>query len=371
MSGLYLHIPFCRQACNYCDFHFSTTLNLKSDLLLAMQKEIIARKDEALQEVVSTIYLGGGTPSLLTRLELDELFACIYSNYNVSHDAEITIEANPDDLNKDYLNNLRLTPVNRLSIGIQSFRESDLRFMNRVHTADEAEDAVRLAADAGFDNISIDLIYGTPGLDTKAWEENLLKAFALPVQHLSAYCLTVEEGTALAYQVKKGLAAAVNDEHAAEQFAVLLAMTKNAGIPWYEVSNFARPGFESKHNSAYWNGVPYIGIGPSAHSYSGSVRSWNIANNVRYIRGMMAGESVSDKEQLSTEQHMNEIILTKLRTRKGLTAADIRDEMIWKKLVADAAPFVMKGKVMISDTSIQVTEEGLLFADGIARDLFI
>lgn len=372
MPGLYLHIPFCRKACHYCDFHFSTTLKSKAQLTEAICKELIARKVEA-HEAVSTIYFGGGTPSLLSADELKKIFDTIYTNYKVDPAAEITLEANPDDLSKEYLQTLKMSPVNRLSIGIQSFREKDLQFMNRAHTANEALQCVQEAAMAGFDNISMDLIYGVPGLSQEDWKKNVEIALSLPIQHLSSYCLTVEEGTALAYKVSKGLANAVNEEEASQHFHALLEMTEAAGIPWYEISNFAKPGFESKHNSSYWNGTPYIGIGPSAHSFNRHMRSWNISNNQQYIERSEINTFEREEEALTIEQRIHEKTMTALRTRKGLTASDIRNMQsgAWAKILELAQPHLQRGTLQLENERLSLTIEGLLFADAVAADLFI
>jgi oxygen-independent coproporphyrinogen-3 oxidase len=372
MSGLYIHIPFCRQACHYCDFHFSTTLKSKSDLVNAICRELEIRSNEQ-DGLLHTIYLGGGTPSLLTAEELNKIFDVIAKNYTVAGDAEITLEGNPDDLSKEYLKQLQATPVNRLSIGIQSFRNEDLEFMNRAHTAEEALQSVLNAAEAGYTNLTIDLIYGIPGQTVADWEKNLQTALSLPVNHLSAYCLTVEEGTALAYKVKKGTAKAVNDELAAEHFRQLLFHASEAGIPWYEISNFARAGYESRHNSAYWSGEKYLGIGPSAHSFDGFTRSWNISNNQAYIKGIAEGNPIRESEELTISQRVNEKILTALRTRKGLTLMDIRtiDPSAIFSIMESAQPHLAKGTLQLHNDRLSLSEEGLLFADAIAADLFL
>jgi oxygen-independent coproporphyrinogen-3 oxidase len=372
MPGLYLHIPFCRKACHYCDFHFSTTLKNKAQLTNAICFELIARKEEA-KETVNTIYFGGGTPSLLSADELKKIFDTIYANYNVDPSAEITLEANPDDLSKEYLQTLKLSPVNRLSIGIQSFREEDLQFMNRAHNASEALQCVQEAAMAGFDNISIDLIYGVPGLSQDDWKKNVQTALSLPIQHLSSYCLTVEEGTALAYKVSKGLANAVNEEEASMHFHALREMTEAAGIPWYEISNFARTGFESKHNSSYWNGIPYMGIGPSAHSFDGYERSWNVSNNQLYIKQAESNQFARETEKLTLLQRIHEKTMTALRTRNGLTASDMRNLQsdAWEKILLLAHPHLERGTLQLENERLSLTVEGLLFADAIAADLFL
>lgn len=372
MTGLYLHIPFCRQACHYCDFHFSTTLKSKGELVAAICKELELRRNEAEGEI-SSIYFGGGTPSLLNEQELQQIFDAVYKNYKIGNGIEITLEANPDDLKMDYLKMLNQTPVNRLSIGIQSFRDADLQFMNRAHNSAEAIQSVNDAASVGFNNLTIDLIYGVPGMTIQDWTGNVKTALSLPVQHLSAYCLTVEEGTALSYKISKGLVDAMNDEEAEQHFRILLQMTREAGMPWYEVSNFAQQGYEAKHNSSYWSGRSYIGIGPSAHSFRDKERSWNISNNQVYIRALNEGSEFRQSEILTPEQRINEKILTGLRTRKGLTLTDIRN------INPEAAGSIMdramnypdKQKLEIRGDTLILTEDGLLFADAIAAHLFL
>jgi oxygen-independent coproporphyrinogen-3 oxidase len=372
MTGLYLHIPFCRQACHYCDFHFSTTLKSKGELVAAICKELELRRDEAEGEI-SSIYFGGGTPSLLDEGELLQIFETIYKNFRVEKEIEITLEANPDDLKMDYLKMLKQTPVNRLSIGIQSFRDTDLQFMNRAHNSSEAIQSAKDAASAGFNNLTIDLIYGVPGMTIQDWTENVKTALSLPVQHLSAYCLTVEEGTALSYKISKGLVDAMNDEEAEQHFRILLQMTREAGMPWYEVSNFAKEGYEARHNSSYWSGRSYIGIGPSAHSFHDNVRSWNISNNQAYIRALNERISFRETEILTPAQRINEKILTGLRTRKGLTLTDIRN------INPDAADYILgkalnypdQQKLEIRGDTLILTEDGLLFADAIAAYMFV
>src|ERR1041385_1047480 len=262
---LYLHIPFCKQACHYCDFHFSTSQKNRKEVLSAMMKEMSVRKNELEEKKLETIYFGGGTPTQLTADELKFIFDEIAKHFSFSKDAEITLESNPDDLTGNYLRELKSTPVNRLSIGIQSFRDEDLKLMNRAHNAKEAESAVKRAQDQGFENLTVDLIYGIPGLDERAWKNNLEKINQLQVQHLSAYCLTVEPKTALAKFVKTGKISPVNDESASGHFKILLDFAFESNFEQYEISNFAKENFIARHNSSYWFGEPYLGIGPSAH----------------------------------------------------------------------------------------------------------
>ena len=374
MAGLYLHIPFCKQACTYCDFHFSTSMQSREELVAALITEIKLQADYLPSKTLDTIYFGGGTPSLLSVDELERIFDQIQQYFTINIGAEITLEANPDDLSIAYLRKLRHTHVNRLSIGIQSFREQDLKMMNRAHTAKQAERVVPEAADTGFENLSIDLIYGIPDLKMDGWKKNLDKAIALPVNHLSCYCLTVEPRTALAWQVEKGISKAVDDDEAANQYEWLIEKTEVAGILWYEISNFAKPGFESRHNSNYWKGIPYLGIGPSAHSYNGKNRQWNIRNNPLYIKSINDKKVPFEEEFLTNEQRFNETILTSLRTRKGLTKEAILKvaaDDSWKKIKSQAEIKIANGLMIEKDNSLQLTVKGLLLADAIAAEFFL
>ena len=375
-SGIYIHIPFCRRACTYCNFHFSTTLRGKAEVLSAIAREAELRKEELEGHRIETVYVGGGTPSLLTPDELSELFDALANHYDLSAISECTLEANPDDLSAEYLRALRhMTPVNRLSIGIQSFRDEDLRYTQRVHSAEQAQDAVKAAQDAGFNNLSIDLIYGIPGLTDRAWEENMERAKALGVQHLSSYALTVEEGTALHYAIEKKDAAPVEPEQSARQFSMLMDWASEAGYEHYEISNLAQLGHRAVHNTSYWLGAPYLGLGPSAHSFNGSdTRRWNVANNALYTRGVLGrGEVIHETEILSPVQRLNEYIMTSLRTAWGLDLGRI--EETWGSnysgiLARGALGFVQQGLACVREDSIVLTNEGRLFADGIAAELF-
>ena len=374
MAGIYLHIPFCKQACHYCDFHFSVNQDKKNDLVAALLKEALLRKEELQNETIKTIYFGGGTPSLLSTDALLRIFNTLAENYNLSSLQEVTLEANPDDLTAAYLRELRHTPINRLSIGIQSFREVDLKLMNRAHDAKQALRCVPESADIGFENISIDLIYGIQGLTQADWIKNLNTAFDLPIAHLSSYCLTVEPKTKLAKLVSSGELPAVNDEFAANHFETLIEMTEAAGIPWYEVSNFAKPGMESKHNSSYWANEHYVGLGPGAHSFNGEKRSWNISSNTAYIQQINKNVLPSESEVLTSEEKFNEYLLTALRTRKGLLFTELNNRCDSDKI--NEIKFVLQekaaqGLATINNDGAVLTTKGLLFADAIASSLFI
>jgi oxygen-independent coproporphyrinogen-3 oxidase len=373
VAGIYIHIPFCRQACYYCDFHFSTTLKLKADLVSAINAEAYLRKDYLKGEPLSTIYFGGGTPSLLTNDELSSILETIHSLHTVEEGAEITLEANPDDLTLEKLYELKALGINRLSIGIQSFIEQDLRFMNRAHNAQQAANCVKLAQQVGFKNISIDLIYGTQTLDDLDWMENVEKAIALGVQHISAYALTVEPRTALSKMIANGKVAPANEEKAAVHFHKLVSMLNAAGFEHYEISNFALPGYRSQHNSSYWRGVSYLGLGPAAHSFNGTQRHSAIHNNALYIKEIANGTLPLEEEGLSLADRYNEYVMTTLRTIEGIDV-DVLGEKFGLQLQAycmqEALPFVKEGRLTFSGNNITLTRDGKFFADGIASSLF-
>ena len=374
MAGIYLHIPFCKKACHYCDFHFSTSPQYKDQMVKALRSEIILRKDYTGQEPIETIYFGGGTPSLLSADELQVLISEITNHYPVSSSAEITLEANPDDLNPQKVRELRETLINRFSIGIQSFFEEDLKWMNRAHNAREAQSAVKRVQDAGFENITVDLIYGYPLLSDDKWESNIQQLIELQVPHISSYSITVESATALASFIHSGKQKPMDETQSASQFLMLMEQLQEAGFEHYEISNFAKPGMYSRHNSNYWQGVPYLGIGPSAHSYNGDTRQWNISNNSRYIEAIQQKKIPAEIETLSTENRVNEYIMTSLRTSWGMNLNTIS-----KQFGADYAneiknglePFLDKGWIVNNDQTVTLTTEGKLFADHIAAELFI
>jgi len=372
MSGIYIHIPFCKQACHYCDFHFSTSMKKKSQLIDALCNEIVLRKDE-LEGEIKTIYFGGGTPSLLTLEELKQIFNTIYENFTVSESPEITLEANPDDLSKVVLLALSKSQINRLSIGVQSFFEEDLKLMNRAHNASEALTSIKYARQF-FDNISVDLIYGIPGMSNERWIENLKTAFALLVPHLSCYALTVEPKTALEKFIKTGLVPPVEDALAAQHYEILLTMTESDGFENYEFSNFGKDGNYSQNNTAYWQGKHYLGIGPSAHSYDGNTRSWNINNNSKYIKSIEAGELPSEREVLSEKDKFNEYIMTGLRTKWGVSLEKIEND--FGKNYADylneqSSEYVKDGLLKLTNDVFTITKKGKFLSDGIAANLFL
>jgi oxygen-independent coproporphyrinogen-3 oxidase len=375
VAGIYIHIPFCRRACSYCNFHFSTSLKQKDALLDALLREISLQKDWLEGAPVETIYFGGGTPSLLSADELLRLFDALFAAFPISNLKEVTLEANPDDLNLAYLRELKRTPVDRLSVGIQSFREEDLRYMNRAHTAQQSDYALKAAQDTGFTNLTIDLIYGTPGLSDAAWLDNLGKMSSLAIPHFSAYALTVEEGTALHHAITKKSATPVDAAQSAEQAALLMQEAARLGYEQYEISNFAKPGCYAVHNTAYWLGTPYLGLGPSAHSFNGrNLRQWNAANNALYIRSLLNETKVPfEQEMLTPAQRLNEYIMTSLRTMWGCDPARIESE--WgsaarKALLRNAQRFLQEKSMCEAEGKLLLTARGKLFADGIAAALF-
>lgn len=373
MAGIYIHIPFCKQACHYCDFHFSTSMKYKTEMVEALALEISMRKNEAADEKIETIYFGGGTPSVLSNAEIIFLIDKVYQEYDVVENPEITLEANPDDLSPERIVELSKTPINRLSIGIQSFFEEDLKMMNRAHNSEEASNCLK-AATKYFDNISIDLIYGIPRMSLEKWEQNIDKALSFGVPHISTYALTVEPRTALFRLIKDGKIEAPKDEIAQEHFNLLMEKLKTQGFIHYEISNFAKEGFFSQNNSSYWLGKKYIGIGPSAHSYDGKSRSWNIPNNVKYIKGITSNERDFEEEILSTQDRYNETIMTGLRTIWGVSFATIQNnfgDSVLDYLKNRAQKFCEDGLLVLDNGILKTTSKGKFLSDGIASDLFL
>lgn len=374
MAGIYLHIPFCKKACHYCDFHFSTSPQYKEPMLKALRRELLLRKNYLGNQAIETIYFGGGTPSLLSANELQMLLGEIVDQFDVSSNAEITIEANPDDLNPQRVKELRQTLINRFSIGIQSFFEEDLRWMNRAHTAIEAQSSIKRVQDAGFENITADLIYGYPLLSNPKWEHNIQELIQLHIPHISSYSMTVEPATALSAFIKKGEQKAMDEGQSAAQFLILMEQLEEAGFEHYEISNFAKPGSYSKHNSNYWEGVSYLGIGPSAHSFNGESRQWNISNNAKYIDQIQNGKIPSEIEVLTKENRINEYIMTSLRTSKGMDLNKIKDQFgsdYANEIKNNLEPLIEKNWILMTEQLITLTTDGKLFADHIASELFI
>ncbi|HMQ89352.1 MAG TPA: radical SAM family heme chaperone HemW [Flavilitoribacter sp.] len=384
MAGIYFHIPFCKQACHYCNFHFSTSLRNKPDLLEAMMKELALRSEELGSIAFSTVYLGGGTPSLLTPGELEMLFSGVFRHFKIEEDAEITLEANPDDLTPEYLMALAQSPVNRLSIGVQSFFEEDLRWMNRAHSGREARACIETAQKAGFDNITVDLIYGSPTTTGERWAANIDTLLEYGIPHLSCYALTVEPKTALAHFVEKGKTIHPDEHQGVAQYEYLMTRMQQEGYDHYEISNFAKPGRYARHNSSYWQGEPYIGIGPAAHSFDGfTTRLWNVSNNPRYIKAMTDIHTPEDrlkqegrlfeKETLSPADRFNEYVMTGLRTIWGceLPALTAIGPEFQTHFLSQIQSYIDQGLVVRQNEVFRLSNAGRLLADRIASDLFV
>jgi oxygen-independent coproporphyrinogen III oxidase len=374
MAGIYIHIPFCRKACHYCNFHFSTSLQLKNDFVAALLKETVIQAPYLENKVVETIYFGGGTPSLLPVSDIHSFLNQIHAHYHVDSDCEITLETNPDDINSNRLREWKAIGINRLSIGIQSFFEEDLQWMNRAHTAVQAKNCIELAQKEGFRNITIDLIYGTPTLSDEKWKKNVKTAISLQVPHLSCYALTVEPNTALHKMIVQHKKEAVDSDKQASQFLMLMEWLSAASYEHYEISNFAQPGMRSRHNSAYWQGKPYLGLGPSAHSYNGSNRRWNVANNALYTQALQKNELLFEEEILTPTQQLNEFIMISLRTMEGINLSIVREkfgERYGIHLLDKSEGYIFTKKMIESQDFLRLTNEGRLLADGIAAALFV
>ncbi len=376
MAGIYLHIPFCKQACIYCNFHFSTSLQQKEKVLAAMLIELKQNSNYLDSNNIDTIYFGGGTPSLLTTDEISLLIDTIYRYYNISDLKECTLEANPDDLNKAYIKSLRNTAINRLSIGVQSFRDEDLYFMKRAHNASQADYSIKASQDAGLSLLSIDLIYGIPGLSNKAWQQNIAKMHTLNIPHFSAYSLTVEKNTSLFHSINKKKTTNIDADQATEQFEILMHECVQLGYEQYEISNFALPGKHAIHNTNYWLGIPYLGIGPAAHSYNGNTRRWNIANNTIYASSITENNKIKayEEETLTIYQQLNEYLMTSLRTMWGCDLNYIDKKWgidIANNINKSSISFINRGQMLAENNILKLTTKGKLFADTIASDMFI
>ncbi len=374
MAGIYVHIPFCRQACHYCNFHFSTRLENTNELVAAIVREAGMRRQFLQNKPINSLYLGGGTPSVLPPAELNYLLSALYDVFNIAADAEVTLESNPDDLTAERLKALRDSPVNRLSIGIQSFRDQDLKWMNRAHNADEATRCLDFALAAGFDQLTVDLIYGSPGLDDAAWLQNLRTVFDRQLPHLSAYALTVEEGTALAHFVRHGKSPSPDEAAAGRHFSILEEEAARAGYTHYEISNLCRGGAFARHNSSYWTGQPYLGLGPSAHSFDGSNSSWNISHNIEYSRSVKADKLPIQGEHLEPADRLNERLMTGLRTTWGVELAALESQFGARAVEAirEQASTWMTGNYLAErEGHWYLTSLGRPFADRIASDLFM
>lgn len=374
MAGIYIHIPFCRQKCYYCDFYKTVNSSLTGRFLALLKQEAVIRKNYLEGEPVRTVYFGGGTPSVLSRDELLFVLEFIHANFQVLPDAEITFEANPDDLTPAYLQVLKNAGINRLSIGIQAFQDNHLKKMNRRHNAQQAFDAVEHAASAGFSNLSVDLIYGLPGLTEEQWKESLTRVFQLPVVHLSAYHLTYHEGTPFFTWLKKGTLKELSEKESVKQFNLLLDEAGKAGFEQYEISNFARNEIYSKHNTAYWTGEKYLGLGPSAHSYNGDSRQWNISHIEAYIRGVENHTSFFEEEQLAENDKYNEYVLTRTRTKWGISEYEIQDRFGEEKakfVRKEAEKYIHSGKMSERNGIFTFTRKGLFVSDDIMTSFMI
>ena len=373
MSGIYIHIPFCKKACHYCNFHFSTNQNSKSAFIKAVCKELILRKSEYVSEEIESIYFGGGTPTVLEVSELEVILQTVYEHYKVTDTPEITLEANPDDLDEEKIKALSNTKINRLSIGIQSFHESDLTAMNRAHNAAEAKKCLEIAT-TYFDNITIDLMFGMPTMSVAQWRQNLQTAFGFGIKHLSCYALTVEPKTALEHFIKKGSHPPMDDELAAKHFEVLLEETATQGLTHYETCSFGHPDYFSRHNTSYWLGKTYMGVGPSAHSFDGVQRSWNVSNNSKYIKSLEVDVRPFESEVLSVENRFNEYIMTGLRTIWGVSLEKIETDFgvkIKAQLLENSKKFRTSETLILEDNHLKITRTGKFLSDGIASDLFL
>ncbi len=374
MAGIYIHIPFCKKACSYCDFHFTTQLSQVGNMVDSIIQELEFRKDYLEGEEIETIYFGGGTPSLLSKNQLEKIFLKIYQIFKVSSRVEITLEANPDDLNLDKILTLKSSPINRISLGIQSFFDEDLQWMNRSHNSLQAKKALINLQDNGLTNINIDLIFGYPLLNHEKWNASIQEALHYQIPHLSTYGMTIEKGTLLFKLIERGTSKEIEEELYIEQFTLLMNSLKAAGYIQYEISNFAKDGYFSKHNSSYWAQKPYLGIGPSAHSYNQVSRSWNIPNNWKYIEGIKNGNPRMETEILLKEQKIEEYIITSLRTYKGISLDYVEENFgkeVSNKLMDKAKPFIKEEKLIaLKSNHLVLSKNGKLICDFIIRNLF-
>ena len=372
MAGLYIHIPFCAKRCLYCDFFSNTDMKFKEPYVSAVIREMQLRQEYIGGEPLDTIYFGGGTPSQLQQADFERIFKAIDCLFNISSCKEITLEVNPDDMTPEYVASLRNLPFNRVSMGVQSFKEKDLHFLNRRHDREQALRAVELCKENGIPNISIDLIYGLPGQTLEEWQENLDDAIHLEIHHISAYHLIYEEGTALYKLMEAGKVAPIEEELSVTLFSTLINRLAEAGYLHYEISNFARPGYFSQHNSSYWTGKKYIGIGPSAHSYDGESRQWNISSLPHYLEGIRTGIPNIEIEKLDINTKYNDFIITGLRTMWGIRTSDIREQFGEEKqayLERQAATYLHQGLLIYENDTLTLSKEGIFISDGIMSDL--
>lgn len=372
MAGIYIHIPFCKTRCIYCDFYSTTRSELKERYIHALCRELEIRRQYLQEEPIETIYFGGGTPSQLSGEDFQQVFDTIEKNYDMKVIQEITLEANPDDLTPEYVQMLAALPFNRISMGIQTFDEDILRLLNRRHTAAQAINAIEYCRKAGFRNISIDLIYGLPGETAERWERDLTQAIALNPEHISAYHLIYEKGTPIYKMLQQHRVSEVDEESSIHFFSSLIDRLTAAGYEHYEISNFCHPGYHSRHNTSYWQGISYLGCGPSAHSFNRREREWNIASLNRYLGGIESGERAYETESLDTATRYNECIITSIRTRRGLSLTKLKEEFgteLWQYCLSMAAPSIKNGMLEEKDGNLCLTREGIFISDSIMSDL--
>lgn len=374
MAGIYIHVPFCRQACRYCDFYFTVSLQYRDDYLKALKKEIGLRREYVASQEIETIYFGGGTPSVLSDVQIEDILKLIHKEFPVSLEAEVTLEANPDDLSKDYLKKLRQIGINRLSVGVQSFHQDELSLMRRLHTEAQARDCIQNAAEQGFDNINLDLIYGVPGLSMRKWEENVRTVMQLPVVHISAYHLTFEAGTIFDHWRKNGRLFEVEEIISIEQFKVLKEITADHGFDHYEISNFSKKGFWSKHNTAYWENKIYLGLGPAAHSFNKTERRWNVSSVKKYIAALNEGTYFYEKEVLKLSDRFNDYLIISLRTKWGADLNYIKSEFgeaTRTTLLKSADQFMKEGVIFLEKERMKIDSASWMKADMIIRELIV
>ena len=372
MAGIYIHIPFCKRRCIYCDFFSTTQSEKKADYVHALVRELEMRKDYLGNEEIETIYLGGGTPSQLSQEELEEIFTYIYKVYKVTPDAEVTLEANPDDLTPEYVSMLRTLPINRISMGIQTFQEETLKLLHRRHTAQQAVEAFKRCREAGFQNISIDLMYGLPGETLDTWEQDLQQAINLHPEHISAYHLIYEEGTALWNLREQNKVEEAEEELSLTLFKTLIERLTKAGYQHYEISNFCLPGLYSRHNSSYWTGKKYLGCGPSAHSFDGTSRQWNVSSLDKYLEGIRTDQLDFEIEELDLYTRYNDFVITSIRTCWGMPLSQLRTnygETLYNYCLRMAKPHIQQGVLEIKEDTLKLTSEGIFISDGIMSDL--
>lgn len=373
MAGIYLHIPFCKQACHYCNFHFSTSLAYKDKMITCLLEEIKLRQNYLANKNLTSIYFGGGTPSLLTAVELNRILGTLSDHFSWKADCEITIEANPDDIIPSYLEDIHSIGINRLSIGIQSFQTRDLEFMNRAHTSAESHAVLDMIDQSSINHVSADIIFGTPHLTDTELESNLHQILSHKVDHLSCYALTVEEGTALHHFIKHKKVAKLDDDQSARQFSLIQQALNQNGFEQYEVSNYARNQAYAVHNTNYWKSIPYLGLGPSAHSFNGKERSWNIANNQKYMSSILEGKVGFEVEKLKPSDQYNEFIMTRLRTKWGIPISELKDKFsLYNSHFHNLSKSIIEKEWMVFDQNetYRLTPKGMLYADHIASVLF-